>query len=75
MRLSTRQSDMLSSLADAPAPSKMALVRRLYSGRGHAASYATIKRLAARGLVRYEQGARRCDVAVAITDAGRAAIA
>lgn len=77
---------MLQILADdGPAPCKMRLVRRLYSGRGLAGSYATIDRLEARvaatidwlearGLVRTSPGASNAR-RVEITDAGRAAIA
>lgn len=74
-RLSQRQRDMLSTLAtDGPAPSKMQLVRRLYTGRGHAASYATIERLERRGLIS-TRGSEGVALRVEITDRGRAAIA
>lgn len=72
-RLSDRQRTILEHLTDAPAPSKMELVRRHYQGFGHAASYATIARLERRGLVRTEPGegiAQR----VLITDAGAALV-
>lgn len=64
---------MLSSLTEAPAASKMELVRRLYTGRGHAASYATIARLERRGLIRTSAGAGIAQ-RVEVTKAGLAAI-
>jgi hypothetical protein len=51
----------------------MELVRRDYTGRGHAGHYATIERLVKRGFVtRVEQAGR---VALSLTARGRDAIA
>jgi DNA-binding PadR family transcriptional regulator len=73
-RLSDRQSRLLHILAeDGPMPSIMRLVRRDYSGLGHAAHYATIDRLVARRFVAREK-TERGHVQLSITDAGLAAI-